>query len=97
MAVGNDRRVLAGLLAGFADRPVSSQTDLDAWARDANALQRRIDTEFTEVSKCLTDDEWRHVRHFLDDPDVRLKDPGSRYTRMQQERFRRVIAKLESA
>jgi hypothetical protein len=88
---------LAKLLAGFADRPVSSAADLEAWEREAHALVDRLDTEFADASRTLTVDEWWYIRHFLDDADIRLKEPSSAYTNRQEERLRQVIAKLGSA
>jgi len=90
-------RALAQLLAGFADRQVSSPADLDAWARDSDALVARLSTEFFEVCQTLSEDEWWFVQHFLDDADIRLKEPASFYTKQQVERLRQVIAKLEAA
>jgi hypothetical protein len=96
--MGNSQsRVLAQLLAGFADRPVSSAADLDAWARESHALGARLSTEFSEASKTLSEDEWWFVLHFLDDADIRLKEPASSYTKQQVDRLRQVVAKLEAA
>jgi hypothetical protein len=97
MTTESERRELAGLLASFANREVSSSRDIEAWSRDAHSLQRRIETEFADLEPSLSDDEWRWVRHFLDDPDIRMKEPNSAYSQMQIDRFRQVISKLESA
>jgi hypothetical protein len=92
----SERRALAKLLAGFADRQVGSAAELEAWAHDSHALVTRLDTEFAEASKSLSEDEWWYVVRYLDDADIRLKEPTSAYTQQQNDRLRKIIAKLES-
>lgn len=90
-------RALAELLARFTERRVNSAADRESWVRDARALGKRLDNDLASASISLTEDEWWYIQHYLDDVDIRMKEPSSAYSRTQEERVRQVIAKLESS
>ena len=96
MSGESQSRALAELLAGFTQRRVTSVADLEAWVRDARALGKRLDNDLARASQSLTEDEWWCIQHYLDDADIRMKEPSSAYSRTQEDRMRQVIAKLES-
>ena len=68
--------------------PVEKKEDLDVWYVTAAGLRERLHSDFAELYPELP----HEFEHYLDDADIRLKDPG--YREHQEETILRPLLQM---